>query len=90
MTNEKFIKIAGVLLLSAILLFSAVAVTANTKDDQAVVSLSGDSTIVNTNPSTTRDTLYDNGLPDGVNGLSVGVWPGLCRVGGGKEGAGAA
>ncbi|PNX53024.1 MAG: hypothetical protein BV458_06685, partial [Thermoplasmata archaeon M9B2D] len=79
MTNEKFIKIAGVLLLSAILLFSAVAVTANTKDDRAVVSLSGESKIVNTNPSTTRDVLYDNGLPNGVNGLSVGVWPGYDR-----------
>jgi hypothetical protein len=26
-----------------------------------------------------RDLLYDNGLPDGVNGLSCGAWPGYDR-----------
>lgn len=79
MKNQKFVNIAGVLLLSAILLFSAVAVTANTNNDQSIVSISGESTIVNTMPSTTRDTLYDNGLPNGINGLSCALWPGYDR-----------
>ncbi|MBE3138005.1 MAG: choice-of-anchor J domain-containing protein [Thermoplasmata archaeon] len=34
MNNQKFLKIAGVLLLSAVMLFSATAVTANTNKDQ--------------------------------------------------------
>jgi hypothetical protein len=73
--NKKVVlKGAGVLLCAAMLLLSTGLVTANTNETQAAVSLSGETITINNAPSTTRSVLYDNGLPNGVNGLSNGVW----------------
>jgi len=80
MTNKKSIKIAGVLLLSAILLFSAVAVTANANEAATTIrEIAEQNNFVITTSSTQRAVLYDNGAPDGVNGLSCVAWPGYNR-----------
>ena len=82
MKNQKFLKIAGVLLLSALLLLSATAVTANTNETATSIrSIAEQNDAVKTTQTQNmgRDTLYDNGLPDGVNGLSCGAWPGYDR-----------
>jgi hypothetical protein len=80
MKNQKFLKIAGVLLLSALMLVPASAAVANTNANKAAVSLHGGENIISgTATSSARDVLYDNGLPDGVNGVSCGAWPGYDR-----------
>jgi hypothetical protein len=82
MNNHKFLKIAGVLLLSAVLLFSATAVTANTNEAATSIrSIAEQNNAITTTPTQTtgRDTLYDNGLTDGLNGLSCVAVPGYNR-----------
>ncbi len=80
MNNQKSLKIAGVLLLSALLLFSAVAVTAETNETATSIrDIAEQNNVVTTTSPTQRDVLYDNGLPDGVNGLSCAAWPGYNR-----------
>ncbi len=80
MKNQKLLKIAGVLLLSALMLIPASAAVANTNMNKAAVSLEGgENKISETAASGARDVLYDNGLPDGVNGVSCGAWPGYDR-----------
>ncbi len=75
MKNQKFLKIAGVLLLSALMLVPASAAVANTNAKKAAVSLQGGENIISgTATSGARDVLYDNGLPDGVNGVSCEYW----------------
>jgi hypothetical protein len=79
MNSKKILEIAGVLLLSALMLIPAAAV-ANTDTNEAAVSLHGGVTKVTTTGNTnTRDVLFDNGLPNGVNGVSCGVWPSYDR-----------
>ncbi|MCX6661565.1 MAG: hypothetical protein NTY91_03345 [Euryarchaeota archaeon] len=72
MKNQKFLKIAGVLLFSALMLIPASAALANT--DRAATSLRSitDPNNIVTPPTqyTGRDLLYDNGPVDGLNGLS--------------------
>jgi hypothetical protein len=58
MKNQKFLKIAGVLLLSAVLLFSASAVTANTTTLTTSFKATGQS---QGSQSTSRDVIWDNG-----------------------------
>ena len=69
MKNQKFLKIAGVLLLSAVMLLSASAVTANTKT-LSTMTVSNGSYTGNQNPAS-RDIIWDNYADDGTgNGLS--------------------
>ncbi|MBE3122488.1 MAG: hypothetical protein IMZ53_14895 [Thermoplasmata archaeon] len=80
MNNHKLLKIAGVLLLSALLLFSATAVTANTNEAATSIrSIAEPNNAVTPTQNTGRDTLYDNGLTDGLNGLSCVAFPGYNR-----------
>ncbi len=80
MNNHKLLKIAGVLLLSVLMLIPASLAVANTNTNNAAVSLQGgENKISGTATSSARDVLYDNGLPDGVNGVSSGAWPGYYR-----------
>ena len=59
MNNQKYLKIAGVLLLSALLLFSATAVTANTTTLTTSVNTTGQP---QGSQSTSRDVIWDNGF----------------------------
>ena len=69
MQNQKLLKIAGVLLLSAVMLLSASAVTANTKT-LSTMTISNGSYTGSQNP-TSRDVIWDNYADDGTgNGLS--------------------
>ncbi len=69
MQNKKLLKIAGVLLLSAVMLLSASAVTANTKT-LSTMTISNGSYTGSQNP-TSRDVIWDNYADDGTgNGLS--------------------
>jgi len=82
MKNQKLLKIAGVLLLSAVMLLSASAVTANTNEAATSIrSIAEQNDAVRTTQTQNmgRGTLYDNGLPDGVNGLSCVAFPGYDR-----------
>jgi hypothetical protein len=80
MNNHKLLKIAGVLLLSVLMLIPASLAVANTNTNNAAVSLQGgENKISGTATSNARDVLYDNGLPDGVNGVSCAAWPGYDR-----------
>ena len=66
MNNQKFLKIAGVLLLSALLLFSATAVTANTTTLTTSAKTNGQPKGSGTN----RDVIWDNGVYSGAQALS--------------------
>jgi hypothetical protein len=69
MQNKKLLKIAGVLLLSAVMLLSASAVTANTKT-LSTMTISNGSYTGSQNPAS-RDIVWDNYADDGTgNGLS--------------------
>ena len=73
MNSKNILKIAGVLLLSALMLIPVAAV-ANTDTNEAAVSLHGGVNKVGGSAnSNARDVLFDNGLPNGVNGVSCGV-----------------
>jgi hypothetical protein len=80
MKNQKFLKIAGVLLLSALLLFSATAVTANTNTNINIKSSAENSKdivwIQSTESSaSSRDTTwvhYDDGTSENGLGLTAG------------------
>jgi hypothetical protein len=62
------------------MLIPASAAVANTESNEAAVSLQGGlNKIGTTGNSNTRDVLFDNGLPNGVNGVSCGEWPGYDR-----------
>jgi len=78
--NKKyFMKGAGILLITAILVLTSIAVTANTMDereDAAISLIDSDSPEMNvksnqeTKQCGVKGVLWDNGLPDGRNGCS--------------------
>ena len=87
MKSSKLLKEASVLLISAIIVLSTAAVTANTtneeEENQTCLSIKENSEIVSNNynvdsgyrQSSNRAELWDNGLPDGRNGVSCVLWP---------------
>ncbi len=83
MNNQKLLKIAGVLLLSVLMLIPASAAVANTHQKAAttISSIAEPNTIITTKPTQPmgRDLLYDNGPVDGLNGLSCIAGAGLNR-----------
>jgi hypothetical protein len=83
MDNQKLLKIAGVLLLSVLMLIPASAAVANTHQKAAttISSIAEPNNIITTKPIQPmgRDLLYDNGPVDGLNGLSCIAGAGLNR-----------
>ncbi len=82
MNNQKYLKIAGVLLLSVLMLIPASAAVANTHQQAATISsIAEPNNIITTKPIQPmgRELLYDNGAVDGANGLSCIAGAGLNR-----------
>jgi hypothetical protein len=83
MDNQKLLKIAGVLLLSVLMLIPASAAVANTHQKAAttISSIAEPNNIITTKPIQPmgRALLYDNGPVDGLNGLSCIAGAGLNR-----------
>jgi len=85
--NKKyFLKGAGVLLIAVTLIFTSIAVTANTMNEKQEVpisllasensEISIKSNKVNSDyKQSGMQVLWDNGLPDGRNGVSCVLWP---------------
>ena len=83
---RKILKGVIVILIVAAMLFSTVAVTADTfmqKNESPKVSIAessaADKKITPVPFPSSRPILWDNGLPDGVDGISCGVWSGYDR-----------
>jgi hypothetical protein len=76
MNKNTYLKGAGVLLLTAVLLLSATAVTANT--NQAATNIRSitepNSVVKSVAPAGGRTVIWDNGLPDSRNGVSIVGW----------------
>jgi len=82
----KILKGLIVILISATFIFSTIAVTADNvihKNESPVVNLAdgceSEEKITPIPFPKGRAVLWDNGLPDGVDGVSFGIWPGYNR-----------